>query len=300
MLVRRAHAAGGHMIIIEMFERWRQPPRTTALHATNREKFAVTRHGPPQFTAAAPSLRSMIAPSFVSDAPKHPLASDPHRQRHQIQRQLGQITSRSTVGRDFATLSRNRITHRPTSVARGFVPRRLSYASRRPQLFTEVEWQLSAIRKPERTWRMEWPANRFGSKRKFDRCTAGAAAARRGAGIDGAGAPGGAPTHQRVRKGTMALNALRPLLEEAHQQFWQRSRCACRQSVVELMVNAAVATRPRSVTPISSSVSATACIASDMSASVTSPMQPMRKVFANARRPGKMIKPRLFMPSKSA
>jgi len=43
-------------------------------------------------------------------------------------------------------------------------------------------------------------------------------------GVDGAGAPGGASTHQRVREGTMALNALRPLLEEAHQQFWQRSR----------------------------------------------------------------------------
>jgi len=47
-----------------------------------------------------------LAPSVVSDAPKHPLASDPHRQRHQIQRQLGQIASRSTAGRDFATLSR--------------------------------------------------------------------------------------------------------------------------------------------------------------------------------------------------
>ena len=86
-------------------------PRTAAPHSTNREKFAVTRHGPPQFPAAAPSLRPTIefAPSVVSDAPKPPLASDPHRQRHQIQRQFGQIASRPalpTAGRDFATLSR--------------------------------------------------------------------------------------------------------------------------------------------------------------------------------------------------
>jgi transposase len=33
---------------------------TTALHSTNREKFAVTRHGLPQFPAAAPSLRPTI------------------------------------------------------------------------------------------------------------------------------------------------------------------------------------------------------------------------------------------------
>lgn len=32
--------------------------------------------------------------------------------------------------------------HRPVSGARGFVPRRLSYAYRRPKLFTIAEWQL--------------------------------------------------------------------------------------------------------------------------------------------------------------
>jgi hypothetical protein len=47
-----------------------------------------------------------FAPSVVSDAPKHPPASDPHRQRHQIQRQLKQIASRSIAGRNFATLNR--------------------------------------------------------------------------------------------------------------------------------------------------------------------------------------------------
>ena len=58
--------------------------------------------------------------------------------------------------------------------------------------------------------------------------------------------------------------------------------------------------RPRWATPISSSVSAIACMASDMSASVTSPMQPMRNVLASASRPGKMMNPRLFMPSNKA
>ena len=49
-------------------------PRTTALHATNREKFAVTRHGLTQFPAAAPSLRPTpeFVPSVVSDASKPP------------------------------------------------------------------------------------------------------------------------------------------------------------------------------------------------------------------------------------
>ncbi len=99
---------GGHMIIIETFERWRQPRAPPVLHAINRETFAVTRHGPQQFPAAAPSLRPMIAfaPSVVSDTPKPPPASGPHRQRHQIQRQFGQIASPLTADRDFATLSR--------------------------------------------------------------------------------------------------------------------------------------------------------------------------------------------------
>ena len=40
----------------------------------------------------------------------------------------------------------NRNTHRPSSAARGFVPRRLSYASRRPKLFTKAagwSWRFS-------------------------------------------------------------------------------------------------------------------------------------------------------------
>ncbi|HEY6456054.1 MAG TPA: hypothetical protein VIY90_12330 [Steroidobacteraceae bacterium] len=99
------------MIIIETFERWRQPRAPPHRTPTNREKFAVTRHGPPQFPAAASSLRPTIefAPSVVSDAPKPPLASDPHRQRHQIQRQFRQIASRPTLltaRRNCASLNR--------------------------------------------------------------------------------------------------------------------------------------------------------------------------------------------------
>ena len=86
-------------------------PRTTALHATNREKFAATRHGMPQFPAAAPSLRPTpeCAPSVVSNASKPHLAADRHRQRQPMQRQFGQIASRpafATAGRDCATFSR--------------------------------------------------------------------------------------------------------------------------------------------------------------------------------------------------
>ena len=86
-------------------------PRTTALHYANRKNFAVTRHGLTQFPTAAPPLRptSEFVQSLVSDASKLPPASDSHRQRHQIQRQFGQIAScptLPTVGRDFVTLSR--------------------------------------------------------------------------------------------------------------------------------------------------------------------------------------------------
>jgi hypothetical protein len=50
-----------------------------------------------------------FASSLVSDASKHPLAGDPHQQRHSMQRQVEQIASRpalSIARRDVATLSR--------------------------------------------------------------------------------------------------------------------------------------------------------------------------------------------------
>ena len=98
-------------------------PHTTAPHSTNREKFAVTGHSPQQFTAAASSLQPTIefAPT-VSDAPKPPLASGPHRQRPQIQRQVGQIASRPAPATPDATSPRsaeNRNTHRPASGSAG-------------------------------------------------------------------------------------------------------------------------------------------------------------------------------------
>jgi hypothetical protein len=146
----------GHMIIIEAFERWRQP-RTTALHSTNREKFAVTRHGLPQFPAAAPSLRPAIkfAPSVVSDAPKPLLPAIPtgnairpsdnsDRSHHVPRLPLPVVTSPRSA--------ENRNTHRPSSAARGFVPRRLSYAWRRPKLFTEGERRLPTAGRAEQTF----------------------------------------------------------------------------------------------------------------------------------------------------
>jgi hypothetical protein len=71
----------------------------------------VTRHGLPEPSAVAPSLRPIIefAPSVVSDASKPPLAANPHRQRHSMQRPPRQIASHSAstnAGRDLTTLSR--------------------------------------------------------------------------------------------------------------------------------------------------------------------------------------------------
>ena len=129
------------MIIIETFERWRQPRAPPHCTHTNREKFAVTRHGLPQFPAAAPPLRPTpeFAPSVVSDASQRSLSpaiptgnairsSDNSDRSHHVPRfPLPVVTSPRSA--------ENRNTHRPSSAARGFVPRRLSYASRRPKLF---------------------------------------------------------------------------------------------------------------------------------------------------------------------
>jgi len=86
-------------------------PRTTALHFTNRENFTVTRHGMPQFPAAARPLRPTLefAPTVVSDASKLPLAGNSHRHTHPILRHFRQIASRPTLptaGRVCDTLSR--------------------------------------------------------------------------------------------------------------------------------------------------------------------------------------------------
>jgi hypothetical protein len=71
----------------------------------------VTRHGLSQFPPAAPLLRPTLkcASSLVSNAAKLPRVGNPHRQRHQIQRQFGHIASRPvvpTADRDLDTLSR--------------------------------------------------------------------------------------------------------------------------------------------------------------------------------------------------
>jgi hypothetical protein len=50
-----------------------------------------------------------LAPSVLSDAPKHHLASDPHRKRQPMQQRSAQIASRpasANADRDFAALSR--------------------------------------------------------------------------------------------------------------------------------------------------------------------------------------------------
>ena len=107
-------------------------PRATALHSTNRETFAVTRHGLPQFPPAAPPLRPTLefAPSVVSDAPKLPLAgtSPPATPPMPATIRTDRITSRASPPPVVTSprSAENRNTHRPSSAARGFVPRRLS------------------------------------------------------------------------------------------------------------------------------------------------------------------------------
>ena len=84
---------------------------TTALHAANREKFAVTRHGPPRSPAAASPLRPMFefAPSLVTDASALPLTTLLHRKAHPIPQRCGRIAPRlalPTAGRDITRLNR--------------------------------------------------------------------------------------------------------------------------------------------------------------------------------------------------
>jgi hypothetical protein len=91
---------------------------------------------------------------------------------------------------------------------------------------------------------------------------------------------------------------VRPLLADCRPAD---TALAGKPNQLKLDNHATVSMRPKCVTPISLSVSAFACMASDMSASVTSPIQPIRNVLAQrARRPGKMMKPRFFMPSNNA
>ena len=101
----------------------------------------MTRHGSPQFPAAIFPLRPTFefASSVVSDASKPLSPLIPTGNAIPMQQRFGQIASRSfplpVVTAPRSTENRN--THK--SADRGFVPRRLSYASRRPKLFTGVD-----------------------------------------------------------------------------------------------------------------------------------------------------------------
>jgi hypothetical protein len=127
---------------------WREgAPRTTALHSTIREKLAVTRHGSPHPIVADARVRVIrrqrrLQAPLAAEPPETPsrCSNDSDRSHHVPRFPLPVVTApRSTE---------NRNTHK--SADRGFVPRRLSYASRRPQLFTKAEWRLWRCRPPKR------------------------------------------------------------------------------------------------------------------------------------------------------
>ena len=61
---------GGRMIIIETFERWRQPRGPPDTTATNREKHSMTRHGMihPSAAGAQPPATDPHAPMVIIDA----------------------------------------------------------------------------------------------------------------------------------------------------------------------------------------------------------------------------------------
>ena len=121
------------------------------VHATTPEKFAVTRHGlspvPARQHPRCGLSRLKRASSLVSNAAELPrVGHHPHRQRHQIPATISD-TSHHVPHRPMPIVTsprstENRNTHRPSSAARGFVPRRLSYAKRRPKLFTRAERRL--------------------------------------------------------------------------------------------------------------------------------------------------------------
>ena len=114
-------------------------PRTTALHSTNREKSAVSSrlqhpHCDQRSSSRHPSSATPPSPiSPVIPTGNAIRCSDNLHGSHHVP--LPVVTSPRSA--------ENRNTHRPSSATRGFVPRRLSYAWRRPKLFTNAKWQQS-------------------------------------------------------------------------------------------------------------------------------------------------------------
>jgi len=146
--------------------------RAAGLSRTNRDGDAVTRHGSRPSDVVVMSLRpaTLRAPSgspassstLISDAisglahPQTPSAALPIRGRGSASRSPDK-TSRTAIA--SSRVNTTPITHdtakpsnphKPRTAHRGFVLRRLSYAKRRPKLFTEGDNPLSAIGPLER------------------------------------------------------------------------------------------------------------------------------------------------------
>ena len=141
---------GGRMIIIETFERWRQPrapPPARAPSGRRRHDPAWPAHVPGRSTLVAandriraiPRQRRLKAPS-CQRLPRH---------RHQIQRHLDRSRHVPRFPLSVVTSSRsakNKIPIDHLCTTRGFVPRGLSYAKRRPKLFTKAERRVNSLR----------------------------------------------------------------------------------------------------------------------------------------------------------
>ena len=146
-LLRRAHAYHRHFRTLE--------PTTCAassVHA-NRDDAVVTRHGLPPSPTAAPSLRSPTRCACCT--PDRAIRTHSDRRRS-VLRSQPQIIRPSRSSPDASSRRPIALRHAPKPQipiarpgARGFVLRGLSYAYRRPKLFTEADCPLLLARYAE-------------------------------------------------------------------------------------------------------------------------------------------------------
>jgi hypothetical protein len=158
---------GGHMIIIETFQRWTQPSAPPVCPAPTG---TVTRR-PGTAHANAMSLPCRIGHRYAA----RPTAG-PHRSARRSRtpspilpasgrgsapqspgKTSGMAIPKSTVNAKPVTPGTTK-PHKPRTRHRGFVPRGLSGARRRPKLFTIAEWRLWA--EMAKSWPVQLAASR--------------------------------------------------------------------------------------------------------------------------------------------
>jgi hypothetical protein len=145
---------GGRMRIIETFERWMQPraplAATGAPVVTRRGSFPrhVVAMSLRQTTPRAPTVEPALSLALIParHPRKHPPAlPDIGRDRQEMLSRCASNQAQST-SRPSTPAQPKHHPHKPRPAHRGFVPRRLPDACRRPKLFTLAEWRVWAIR----------------------------------------------------------------------------------------------------------------------------------------------------------